>query len=336
MARDRRNILSVDIEDEAPQLSVVGGVEHSAPEAKTEWIVGAAAQVRKEPHAPVKDLQNLASRFSQSLRGESVVELDPALIDPSFVSDRLEITDAEISDLAEQIRERGQIVPILVRLNPTDDTRYQIAYGHRRWRAAKALGIKVKAVVKDLTDEDLIVAQGEENNARSDLTFIERARFATILEDRGFGRPVISEAVAIHQTDLSTMIHLFRRLPPAVVEAIGKAPNIGRPRWTQLQKALADQQAIDRVEALAKTQPFLQLQSEARFAAALQEASNRGQGPAKSSEDWVDPRGRKLVVIDRAVKKSSVHFDTAADAGFAEYVVSQLNDLYTAYRSKAV
>lgn len=336
MARDRRNILAIDVEDEVPQLSVVGGASPAAPEAKTEWIVNAAAQVRKEPHAPVKNLQNLASRFGQSLRGESVVELDPALIDPSFVSDRLEITDAEISDLAEQIRERGQIVPILVRLNPNDDSRYQIAYGHRRWRATKALGIKVKAVVKDLTDEELIVAQGQENNARSDLTFIEKARFATTLEDRGFGRPVISEAVAIHQTDLSTMIHLYRRLPPSVVEAVGKAPNIGRPRWTQLQKALADQQAIDRVEVLCKTQPFLQLQSEARFAAALQEASNRGQGPAKSSEDWVDPRGRKLVVIDRAVKKSSVHFDTAADAGFAEYVVSQLNDLYSAYRSKTV
>lgn len=327
--RDRRSMLALDIEDEAPELSVVGGSEHAAPAPKTEWMGNAAREV-KQPHAPVKELQTLAHRFGQARNGETVVSLDADLIEPSFVNDRLEVTDQEIAELAELIKAQGQLVPILVRISTTDDSRYQIAFGHRRWRAARLLGIKVKAVVRDLSDEELIVAQGQENNARSDLTFIEKARFVTALEDRGFSRPVITASTGIHHTDLSTMMAIARGLPGAVVEAIGKAPGIGRPRWLQLQKALADQAVLERVNKLTHTDQFLQLQTDARFAAALKEAAQRS--PTKSSEDWVDPKGRRLVVIDRAAKKSSVHFDTAADAGFAEYVVEKLNDLYAAYK----
>lgn len=328
--RDRRSMLALADEDEAPELAVVGGSEHTSPSPKTEWMGGAAAREGKQPHAPVKDLQTLAHRFGQARSGETIVSLDTDLIDPSFVSDRLEVTDAEISELAALIKAQGQLVPILVRNSVTDDSRYQIAFGHRRWRAAKLLGIKIKAIVRDLSDEELIVAQGQENNARSDLSFIEKARFVTALEDRGFSRPVITASTGIHLTDLSTMMAIARGLPATVVEAIGKAPTIGRPRWLQLQKALADQAALTRVNELIRTEPYLQLQTDARFAAALKEAEQRA--PTKTSEDWVDPKGRRLVVIDRAAKKSSVHFDTAADSGFAEYVVEKLNDLYAAYK----
>ena len=328
----RRKLLTVDAEDAVPELSVVAGTAVAKP-AGREWLANTSGRT-KEPHAPVKDLQNLASRFGQTMRGETVVEIETDLIDPSFISDRLEITTAEIAELADMIREKGQMVPILVRTNPKDEARYQIAFGHRRWRAAKLLGIKVKAVVRELTDIDLVVAQGQENNARSDLSFIEKARFATKLEDSGFSRKIIGAAVGVHDTGLSTMIGTYRKLPEQIVDAIGKAPNVGRPRWTKLQQAFADPATIERVYALAGTPEFQQLQSEARFSAAFAEATKRNSREAKTAEDWLDPIGRKLIVIDRREKKSSVHFDTSVDAGFADYVVSKLNDLYRSYATE--
>ena len=51
--------------------------------------------------------------------------------------------------------------------NPQQEGRYQIAYGHRRLRAAIELGRPVRAIVKPLTDEQLVVAQGQENSARN-------------------------------------------------------------------------------------------------------------------------------------------------------------------------
>lgn len=327
----RRKLLTIDAEDTVPELAVVAGTA-IAKSAPREWMANAAGHV-KEPHAPVKDLQNLAARYGQTMRGETIVELDTDLIDPSFVSDRLEITDAEIAELANLISEKGQLVPILVRTNPSDESRYQIAFGHRRWRAAKRLGVKVKAVIRELTDVDLIVAQGQENNARSDLSFIEKARFAAKLDDAGFSRKIIGAAVGVHDTDLSTMIGTYKKIPTDIVEIIGKAPGVGRPRWSKLQQALADQSAISRVQTLAATPDFQQLKSEDRFAAALAEASKQAPA-AKTTEDWMDPAGRRLIVIDRREKRSSVHFDNSMDAGFADYVVAKLNELYRSYSAE--
>ena len=123
--------------------------------------------------------------------GQSVVELNPEDIDASFVPDRMAPSEDDHRKLVEAIRSEGQLVPILVRPHPEKLGRYQIAYGHRRHRAITELGIMVRAVVRELTDEQLVVAQGQENSALLDLSFIEKAYFAAAIEDRGFDRTVI-------------------------------------------------------------------------------------------------------------------------------------------------
>jgi len=60
------------------------------------------------------------------------------------------------------IKEQGQLVPILLRKHPDKDGRYQPAYGRRRIGAGKHLGIKVRAIVKDLSDEQLVPYHDDE------------------------------------------------------------------------------------------------------------------------------------------------------------------------------
>ena len=74
--------------------------------------------------------------------------------------------------------------------------RYQTAFGHRRVRVAGLLGRTVKAIVRALSDDELVVAQGLENSAREDLSFIERAVFALRLETSGRSRSIIQQALA--------------------------------------------------------------------------------------------------------------------------------------------
>src|SRR5215207_666947 len=108
--------------------------------------------------------------------GQHVVDLDPSLVDPSFITDRIPIErDPGFDIFVQSIAEAGQQVPILVRPHPDTAGRYQAAYGHRRLRAAAALGLSVRAIVRPLTDAELVVAQGKENGDRRDLSFIERA-----------------------------------------------------------------------------------------------------------------------------------------------------------------
>ena len=67
-----------------------------------------------------------------------------------------------------------------------------IVFGHRRARVARDLGINVRAVVKPLADIEHVIAQGQENTARADLSFIEKSLFARKLDhernDQGNGQ----------------------------------------------------------------------------------------------------------------------------------------------------
>ena len=112
----------------------------------------------------------------------------------------------QYEELLKAIRERGQDTPILVRPHPSRDGRYMIVFGHRRVRVAKELGREVRAVVKAIDDKTHVVAQGQENSARANLTFIEKAVFAERLEGMGYERDVICSALASnaeHMTSLS-------------------------------------------------------------------------------------------------------------------------------------
>ena len=82
-----------------------------------------------------------------------------------------------------------------------------------------------------MTDIELITAQGLENSQRGNLSYIERAVFAARLEDRGFARTVIIDALATDKTELSKLISVARAVPESVIDAIGPAPKAGRRRW---------------------------------------------------------------------------------------------------------
>ena len=153
-----------------------------------------------------------------------IVELDPALIDNSFVPDRMEATEEQNAAFREIIRQHGQNVPILVRPNPANRDAMRSHSAIAVCRAARELGIKVRAVVRSLTDEELVIAQGQENSGRTDLTFIERARFAARLEDRKFSREIIMASLNVDKAALSRLIAIATRVPAAVIDAIGPRP----------------------------------------------------------------------------------------------------------------
>ena len=109
-------------------------------------------------------LRNLAARADAAAEieeGSVIVDLDPKLIDDSFIADRVaDANDPTLAGLVESIDGSGQQVPILVRPNPGVLGRFQIAYGRRRTSAALILGRPVRAVVRSLSDDELVVGSG--------------------------------------------------------------------------------------------------------------------------------------------------------------------------------
>ena len=198
-------------------------------------------------------------------------EFDPTRIDPSPIPDRLpDDSDVDFETLKKLIAEEGQKVPIQIRQHPTVSGRYQVVYGHRRWRAAIDLGIKVKATVVTLSDSELVVAQGIENAARQDLSWIERALFAWRMDQSGIRARDIRAALSIDDPELARFRAVCREIPVEVVEAIGRAPRVGRPRWVALAAAVAEDAAgLDRIRKTLSDAKVLTLTSDDRFKRSL-------------------------------------------------------------------
>jgi ParB family chromosome partitioning protein len=239
----------------------------------------------------------------------------------------------EIDGLTSSIRENGQQVPILVRPHPDHSDRYQVAFGHRRLRAVSELGLPVKAVVRELTDEQLVVAQGQENNEREDLTFIEKARFAHKLNSQ-FSRDVVIAALSIDRSNLSKMILLVDALPPEIVDAIGAAPGIGRPSWQQFaelfQKISSPKDAID----YAVSWEVQSLPSADRFKAVVAKLK-----PARTARGIPDvlatPDGDRLAQVIKSKSRLEIIIDRKAKPDFAAFVLEQLPKLFQEYHSES-
>ncbi len=209
--------------------------------------------------------EELASR-------EMALELDPALIDPSIVADRIVSggTDTKFEALKASIRDNGQQIPIIVRPHPGQEGRYQVACGHRRWRAAADLGRKVTALVRLLADRELVVLQGQENGSREDLSFIERARFALQMQARGFDRDTLSAALNVDKPEVSRLLTVAQGVGEDTILAIGPAAKVGRPRWLKLVAGLAQEGARARLAARLAEADFADADSDRRFALALE------------------------------------------------------------------
>ena len=124
----------------------------------------------------------------QLARGHAVVELDPGVIDASFVVDRLG-TNTEGSgyprgaDPGTWSTSANSGAPAPGRRRSLPGCLWTSAVGR-----GQRIGGTIKAVVRDLSDEQLVVSQGQENNSRTDLNFIERSFFAAAGEQGLFPR----------------------------------------------------------------------------------------------------------------------------------------------------
>ena len=261
---------------------------------------------------------------------EPIVDLNPEEIDPSPVADRIQIDeDPGYDELKAAIADRGQQVPILVRPHPEGPGRYQIAYGRRRLRAAAELGRAVKAIVRPLSDTDLVIAQAQENGPRADLSFIERALFATNLLAHGFDKDTIIAALCVDKPELSRLLTVAGTVTAALIEAIGPAPKIGRPRWLLLAEICGQSDAISRASDAALTEEFRCADTNARFNIVLAAAS--GKSNARDQKFAISTSGGQRVGwLERTKKGTRLSCDSP---GFVMFLESRLPDLLDEFES---
>lgn len=291
--------------------------------------------IRGASKSMIRSVGELAKQADAYLEGEHVVELDPHAIDGSFVSDRMDDDREQYQELLEAIRERGQDTPILVRPHPSREGRYMIVFGHRRVRVAKELGRKVRAVIKAIDDKTHVIAQGQENSARANLSFVEKAVFAERLEGMGYGRDVISSALASNAAAVSKMISVVNRIPATIISQIGPAPAVGRERWVELSLLVSKKPEI--ASEVLSGPKFSQLESNERFERLFAALNAKGKPVRKTTvklapRTWA-PADRSIsATLKRSGRTATIALGSANGPRFAEWISDNLDSLYEAFK----
>src|SRR5215469_11808432 len=150
-------------------------------------------------------------------------KLAVAEIAPNPWQPRRIFNEAKLSELAESIREVGQVQPIVVR---RVESGYQIVAGERRWRAHKVLGLdSINAVVADCSDSDMAVLAMVENVSRDDLSDYEISLSIRRTEKEFPDRKRLAEALGLSRSGLFQFLS-FDKLPPFIIKDLDIQPRL--------------------------------------------------------------------------------------------------------------
>ena len=133
---------------------------------------------------------------------------------PGSHQPRRDFDEGELAELAESIRRRGVLQPILAR--PLGGgAGWEIVAGERRWRAARLAGLReIPAAVREMSDREAMFAALVENLQRADLNPMERARgILRLVEDLGMTHAEAGAEVGLARPAVSNMLRLLELAP---------------------------------------------------------------------------------------------------------------------------
>lgn len=146
------------------------------------------------------------------------VEVDIDNIYPNPFQPRKKFSAERIKELADSLNESGLIQPVVVYKN---EEKYYLMVGERRWRAAQYLNWKkIPAIIKDLTQDEIIVGALVENIQREDLNAIEVAEgIEVLIREMGLTQEKAGERLGMNRSTLTNYLRLLK-LPEAIKESV--------------------------------------------------------------------------------------------------------------------
>ncbi|MEK9610211.1 MAG: ParB/RepB/Spo0J family partition protein [Alphaproteobacteria bacterium] len=126
-----------------------------------------------------------------------------------------------LAELADSIRQKGIVQPILVRPSPDRPTRFELIAGERRWRAAQLAQLHiVPAIVRDFTDAQAYEIALIENVQRADLSAIEEAQgYQKLLAHHDYTQEQLSEIIGKSRSHIANLLRLLT-LPETVQDMV--------------------------------------------------------------------------------------------------------------------
>jgi ParB family chromosome partitioning protein len=144
---------------------------------------------------------------------QRVVAID--MIRGGRLNPRKDFREDDLTELAESIRQKGLVQPIVVRPDPAGG--YEIVAGERRWRASQRAGLHtVPVIIRELNDQEVLELAIIENVQRADLNPIEEAGgYHELMERFSYTQEALAEVIGKSRSHVANTLRLLK-LPEAV------------------------------------------------------------------------------------------------------------------------
>ncbi|HEH8545712.1 TPA: ParB/RepB/Spo0J family partition protein [Staphylococcus aureus] len=151
-------------------------------------------------------------------KDEQIKQIDISDIKPNPYQPRKTFDENHLNDLADSIKQYGILQPIVLRKTVQG---YYIVVGERRFRASKIAGLKyVSAIIKDLTDEDMMELAVIENLQREDLNAIEEAEsYQRLMTDLKIKQQEVAKRLSKSRPYIANMLRLLH-LPKKIADMV--------------------------------------------------------------------------------------------------------------------
>ncbi|WP_048647235.1 ParB/RepB/Spo0J family partition protein [Nitratireductor soli] len=154
----------------------------------------------------------------ETVRADRAVPIE--FISPNPRNPRRQFIEAELSDLAQSIREHGIVQPVVVRSGSAPG-RFEIIAGERRWRAAQKAGLnEIPVILREVDDKAALELAIIENVQRADLNPLEEARgYQQLIDDHSYTQADLGQVIGKSRSHVANTLRLLK-LPDVIGDLI--------------------------------------------------------------------------------------------------------------------
>jgi len=156
-------------------------------------------------------LGDTAQDYAELDRARTTKPVPVTQLHPCPFQPRRRFNEEQIAELAESIKQKGIIQPLVVRRDTKDPTTYEIIAGERRWRAAQVAQLhEVPVIIKDLNDQETLEIALIENIQREDLSILEEAEgYQRLIADFGHTQENMADSIGKSRSHVANTIRLI-------------------------------------------------------------------------------------------------------------------------------
>ncbi len=149
----------------------------------------------------------------------NIIEIDPKKCKNWKYADRNRFEMGNIEELAEDVKQNGQLQPAIIRKIDSLDYSYEVIAGERRWRACSHAGIQLKAIVTNEDDAGCLIIQTSENKKKSLSPYSLAITYEKLMTDLNISQNELSRRLNIPKTSFSELMS-FNKVPKEVWDSV--------------------------------------------------------------------------------------------------------------------